>query len=51
MNEGKSGGWALIGKGSKVAEKVSFFIGRKRIDWPGSIKVRLLVVVCQDQHD
>ena len=50
MNEGKSGGWALIGKGSKVAEKV-FFIGRKRIDWPGSIKVRLLVVVCQDQHD
>ena len=26
MNEGKSGGWALVGKGSKVAEKVSFLL-------------------------
>ena len=53
MKEGKLGGWAREGVGAKVGQKVSklfFFIRRKGIDWPGS-KVRLLVVVCQDQHD
>ena len=51
MKEGKLGGWAREGVGKGWTESFQiFFYREKRIDWPGS-KVRLLVVVCQDQHD